>query len=554
MRKSDHIKRLEFSDEFLLDSAEKRLQSGDYLGALTVLNKRSAMYEPSADASALYADVYEAMELWPLAADAWFRFLDTCNEADFAEGYEGLAVVFMNMGNEMQSALYYHRALTSDKTKEERDEEEIEFETVEPSRPRLRLVHSEDDDPELIREGLGLLKEGELEEARKALQEVSPKSADYPSAAGLAAMCTLMLGDEEGAEIECENLLEKHPDNIQALTTYCAVLGARGNKEGAKNAARKLASLETKGLDDLYRVATALCETGLDEEAFEKLSELKKKLPYDENVLYFHAVAAYHTDRLKEAISSLETLTTIFPRKAVAKYYLVRMRELRDGEGEKFPMTYYYRMPEEEYRTIADFFLAVSSADEDRLQDYSSLPVLEEYLRLAFDEMEGRDDKLQMLAVKVAIKTRADGFLRETLLDCNGNELIKLAVLHDLTVRNEDNSFGTVVCNLYKEFFTRQIEIGSRKRLAFLKAFADVYAKFALLGEDHEGKICAAAEDVYESLAEAGAWEYLDERPAVAAAIYREARLPRGERDIEEIARMFDAPVATVKRILDFMM
>ena len=552
MRKSDHVKRLDFSDEFLLDSAEKRLQSGDYLGALTVLNKRSAMYDPSADASALYADVYEAMELWPLAADAWFRFLDTCNEADFAEGYEGLAVVFMNMGNDLQSALYYHRALALDKTREE--DEEVEFETVEPSRPHLRLVHSEDDDPELIRRGLGLLKEGELEEARNSLLEVSEKSADYPSAAGLAAMCSLMLGEEESAERECERLLEKHPDNIQALTTYCAVLGSRGNKDGAREAAKKLALLPTKGLDDLYRVATALCETGLHEEAFEKLTELKKKLPYDENVLYFHAVAGYHTGKLKEAIASLETLTTIFPRKAVAKYYLVRMRELRDGTGEKFPMNYYYRMPEEEYRTIADFFLAVSSADEDRLQEYAALPVLEEYLRLAFDEMEGRDDKLQMLAIKVANKTRSDGFLREILLDCNGNELIKLAVLHDLTVRNEDNSFGTVVCNLYKEFFTRQIEVGARKRGVFLKAFADVYAKFALLDEAHEGKICAAAEDVYESLAEAGAWEYLDERTAVAAAIYREARLTRGERDIEEIARMFEAPVATVKKILDFMM
>ena len=68
----------------------------------------------SADAQALAADIYEALELWPLAADAWFRFLDTCNEADFGEGYEGLAVAFMNMGNDVQSALYYHRAFAEE--------------------------------------------------------------------------------------------------------------------------------------------------------------------------------------------------------------------------------------------------------------------------------------------------------------------------------------------------------------------------------------------------------------------------------------------------------
>ena len=108
-RKDDHVKKLDFSDEFLLESVEKRFQEGNYLGALTLLNKRNAMYAPSADAAALAADIYEEMELYPLAADAWFRFLDTCNEADFSEGYEGLAIAFMNMGREVQSAMYYQR-------------------------------------------------------------------------------------------------------------------------------------------------------------------------------------------------------------------------------------------------------------------------------------------------------------------------------------------------------------------------------------------------------------------------------------------------------------
>ena len=112
--KDDKIKKLDFSDEFLLDSADRRFQSGDYLGALTMLNKRNQMYQNSSDASALAADIYEAMELYPQAADAWYRFLDTCNEADFAEGYEGLAVAFMNMGCEAPSALYYHKMLEAD--------------------------------------------------------------------------------------------------------------------------------------------------------------------------------------------------------------------------------------------------------------------------------------------------------------------------------------------------------------------------------------------------------------------------------------------------------
>ncbi len=304
--------------------------------------------------------------------------------------------------------------------------------------------------------------------------------------------------------------------------------------------------------DDLYRIATALCETGLDEEAYIKLTLLKKRIPNDDNVLYFHAVAAHRINKTEDAIDSLERLTTLFPRKAVARYYLERLRELRDGERKEVPMNYYYRMPEEEYRTVADFLIAASNAPEPEL--LSALTSLDEFYRLAFDELEGRDEKLQMIAAKVAVRCRADKFLREALLDYEGDEIIKLSILHDLTVRNEDDSFGVVVCNIYKEFFTHKLEIGERKRDAFLKAFADVYSKFALLGEDNEGKICAAAEDIYMTLDDMEAWEYMDERASLAAAIYRESRIKRGERSLDEIVNLFEADKIIVERILNFMM
>lgn len=548
----ENVFQLNLSDEFILDSAESRFESGDYLGALTMLNKRSGMYAPSADACALYADVYEGMELYNLAADAWFRFLDTCNEADFGEGYEGLAVAFMNMNNEAQSAYYYRRSLS------EEDMQAFDFEFAQPEerKPKLRLVHSDDGthgNPDALREGLTLLKQGELQEARTVLGEFPEAHPDYASAAGLSAMCALMLGDEDGAEKECKALLEKYPDNVQALTTYCAVLGARENREGAKEVARRLAALPADATDDMYRIATALCETGLDEEAYDKLTTLKTRLPYDDNVLYFHAVSAYRTGRTAEAIDSLERLTTVYPRKAVARYYLERLRTQEDNAKEKkVTMTYFYRVPEDEYETVAKFLLGASNSPYT--EELEGLSRLDELFGIAFDEMEGRDEKLQMLAAKVAVRTHSDAFVRDVLLDYEGDEFIKISILHDLTMRNEDDSFGVVFCNVYKEFFTHRLEIGEYKHEEYLKAFADVYSKFALLGEDNEGKICAAAEDIYATLEELDAWRYVDERASLAAAIYREARILRGERSLDEIVKMFDANREIVEKILILMM
>ena len=541
------VNALRFDDDFMLESAEKRIDGGDYLGALSVLNKREAMNEPLADAYALY----EALELWSLAADAWFRFLDTCNEADFAEGYEGLGVCFMNMGNELQSGFYYHRAFFSDDGEGEAPEPIPREET-----PNLRIVHEEgvpETSPEELAEGLMRLRGGDLEGAEQIFSEIGEESADYPSACGLAAMCTLMAGNEEEAERRCLEVMEKYPDNVQILTTYCAVLGAREKREAAKAVAGKLAALPVDSTDDLYRVATALCETGLHQEAFEKLEILKKRLPYDENVLWFHAVAAFRIGKIDAAIDSLEFLTLIFPRKAVAKWYLENLRRVRD-EGGKVKMNYYYRLPEEQYRKIASYFLAVNGRDDDEAQALAQEPEFSEAFRLAFDEMEGRDEKLQMLASKIAIKCRADWLVREVLLDCEGDEIVKLAILHDLVCRNEDDSFGTVICNLYKEFFIHKIEIGERKRAAFLQAYADVYSKYAPLGEEFERKICAAAEDIYNSLAEAEAYDLMDERSALAAAIYREARMRKTERSLGEICKLFDANRYVAQKILDYMM
>ncbi|MGN0823403.1 MAG: tetratricopeptide repeat protein, partial [Candidatus Gallimonas sp.] len=399
-KKDEKIAKLDLNDEFLLESADRRFQTGDYMGALRMLNKRNRMYAPTCDSSVLAADIYEAMGLYPNAADAWFHFLDTCNEADFAEGYEGLAVAFMNMGNEAQSALYYQKMLAEDEEIPDESKAEIasrmEFLSLLPfsDKPRLRVVYSADgtDGTEAIRRGLEMLRTGKLKEAREALADVSDRSEDYPAAKGLSAMCALLEGDVETAERECRQLLERYPDNIQALTTYCAVLGEKGDREAAQRVARRLLEIPVTETDDLYKVASALCETGLDEPAFRTLSVLKERLPYDRTVLYFYSVAAYRSGAVEEAISALETLCTVYPRAAVAEYYLTRMRVSRDG-GERVETRYFYRMPENEYETVVKFLSKVLEVSESGLERLAAISEPEEFFRLAFDENEGRDEK-----------------------------------------------------------------------------------------------------------------------------------------------------------------
>ena len=545
----DGIRRLDFSDEFLLDSAEKRYEAGDYMGTLTMLNKRAGMYRPCADASALYADVYEAFSLWIPCADAWFRFLDTCNEADFGEGYEGLSLAFANMGDALRAELYYRRSFEVSGEVPPSDLDEEDF--VPEQRPQLRLIHSDDgtvSDPDLLRRGVLFVKLGELDKAKEVLSEIEPGSEDFPSACGLIAMCKLLTGDTAGAAEECERMLEYHPDNIHALTTYCAVLGAQDRKEEAKAVGRKLAAMDSDSAEDLYRIATALCETGLDGEAYEKLTKLKGMQPYDDSILWFHAVAALRSGRKEEAISSLETLTTVYPRKVIATLYLERLR----GDKE-VTISYFYRLPEDTYKELTSFLLMADGVEPEMAERLGGDKEIENYIRLAFDQLEGRDQKLQQLAARVAVKCRCDDVVRELLLDFEGDEFIKLSMMRDLVLRNEDNSFGVVICNFYREFYTHKMEFDGRRPDQFMEAFAEVYSRYSITADDNERKLLYAAEDVNYTLVDADAEDLFAEKDALAAAIYREARLTDGERGIETIANLFNANVHTVKEILNFL-
>lgn len=537
---------LDFNDDFLLDSVEKRAKEGDFVKALRLLNKRNGMYPPNCDASVLAADIYEQLGLFQKALGAWYHFLDTCNEADFAEGYEGLAVVYMNLGNQEMSSYYYRLMLTSS---EEWDAPSSDIDFSFDEKPALRIVEDGEEDKAAFEKGVSLFRTGHLDEAKELLLSVSEESEHYPSAAGLGAMCSLMGGDDEAAAAECERGLEKFPDSVQLLTTYVAVLGEQGREEKQREAALRLTSVVPKDDDERYKIAIVFCEAKLDEEAYHALKILHPETGLDRSILYFYGVAAYRSGRLEEAIEAFDLLTTYYPEAGVAAYYLAQMRKQRDGEREPFELEYVNRLPDAEYRELKTALTSLAKTSDAEAGMYADLTETEELFTIAFDVNDGRDHALQLLASEAALRLRDDVFLREVLLDHRAYETVKLYIVGRLTERNEDNSFGTVLLGVYREYFTRKLILNGAKSKTYLKAYYSVYSRYAILGTANADKIFTAAEDVYYAMASANAYELMGETAAVAAVIYREAHLSDGERDLGKIAEAFDAPLATVKKI-----
>ena len=77
-----------------------------------MLNKNAVLNGNDEDSFMLYAEAYDDMGLYEKCVNGWFRYIDYAEDlADFAEAYEGLAISFMNMGQESFAAYYYNKLL-----------------------------------------------------------------------------------------------------------------------------------------------------------------------------------------------------------------------------------------------------------------------------------------------------------------------------------------------------------------------------------------------------------------------------------------------------------
>ena len=161
----------DLSEKNLIKLADKRFETGDYLGGLRYLHKKIELYGEDADEFITLADIYDDLELFEISADYWFRFLDECEEDERAEAYEGLYHCYYNLGNRALEE-YYYRLLKQERERMGENMDDADYymdgdgpDEEEPAspRPRLRLVwppEKADHTPE-IAEGLAALRRGD---------------------------------------------------------------------------------------------------------------------------------------------------------------------------------------------------------------------------------------------------------------------------------------------------------------------------------------------------------------------------------------------------------
>ena len=536
---------LDFSCDRLIQTAEKLIDAHNYWGALKILNKNSSINEDLGYAHLLYAQIFDDIGLYDRSINEWFRFLahsDYIDDDDLSDAYEGLAVGYMNIGNEQFSAYYYNKLLKNSAEIDEGMRLDIMQSFLSNEENPLKFVYPPEiaDCSDIISKGIECMKEGDFKKAIEEFDKIDSKNKSYITARNYIAMSYIIDDNTQEAERECLEILKIDPDDVHALTTLVAVKTEQKKYDESKELAERLLKLKISAPDDIFKVATVCCENGMHEEAFKLFSRLEEKMGYDCSVLYFKAISAFNCGKYESCFAAFDKILTINPNAITAKYFN-EAAHIAVRKGDTTPMSYFYRLPVEERESSVKVLAAVSSLSSAHLKKAFSEVDITDCVRWCFDESEGTGNmELQFLGGMCAVKGGLDGLVSDILLNAFVDDEVKIKMLTALGERNEDLTASVVICNVLKEVEFYRLKLGRTKRKFFIEAYATLTAHFSLLDGGLGKSFAEFTEAVYKKLEDEDKLACVRNSNTMAAVImlYSKIKLPRLSRR-SEICKYF---------------
>ncbi len=548
--------KIDFGADRLINIAADNIESHNYITALKMLNKNAVLNGNDEDSFMLYAEAFDDMGLYEKCVNGWFKYIDYAADlADFAEAYEGLAISFMNMGQESFAAYYYNKLLMEtnvELTPENRQEILSSFLQTEKKPLKFAYPPQLADYSEEIESGINFMRSNEYDNAIAEFSKVDEGNEKYLAARNYIAMCEIISDRCEQAEEECRAILTRNPADVQALTTLAAVKSQQKKSEEAKELANRLLSLNVEAPDDIYKIATVCCENKMHAQAYGLFKKLENELAYDFSILFFRAISAYNSGKIDESLQAFDTLFTVYPNAITAEYWrFIVSKNAKLPPEERQELEYFYRLPREESQTNLEFLSAFARLTEKTAKKLCENADIESCVRWCFDEGDGNNSyELKLLGATCAVKAELNDTVRDILLDAFLPDGIKMETLNELVQRNTAGEYGIVVCNLYRRLSLLPLDTGKFKRKTFLRAYGMAYSRFAMLAEDYCYLLNAAATKLYNKLEREDKLEEVRSVPALAAAIIKYSDIKESGLTDENMLSFFGADRKKVEALL----
>lgn len=542
--------KIDLSGDRLIAIAADMVDEHNYIGALKMLNKNAEITGNDEDSYMLYAEIFDDLGLYEKSVHNWFKFMDIAEFSELSECYEGLAVGYMNLGNEHFSAYYYNKLLLETDEVDAATREQIVHDFLSSEENPLKFAWPPEiaDVTDIMAKGVQYMKEGEYEKAYKQFDRVAEGNPKWSTARNYMAMCLIIQDRNEQAEQECLAVLEKQPDNVQALTTLAAVKSEAGKIEESHELTRRLLSLDIDSSDEIYKIATVCCENKLHAEAYSLFCKMDSEFSSDLTILYFKAISAFNSKKFDESFAAFDRLLTIYPDAVTAQFYYKAAKRMVE-EDKWQEMSYFYTLPQELKQSSLKMLAAYMKLPKKQALMLADELNISGPVKWCFDEDPANAGDLQLLAAQVAVKAGMDDYVRDLLLNPFLPDRIKIDVLESLAARDTENTFGVVICNVYKRVSTRKLYTGRQKHANFVRAYSRLVAHFAILDEGYGEKFAVAAERLYGKLENEERLTAAKDIDALTAAIFEDSGVTEAGITKDNICTFFDVSEERIKSI-----
>ena len=542
---------IDLSGDRLISIAADMVDEHNYIGALKMLNKNAEITGNDEDSYMLYAEIFDDIGLYERSVHNWFKFMDLAQFTELSECYEGLAVGYMNLGNDHFSAYYYNKLLMETNEVDAATREQIVRDFLSVENNHLKFVWPPEiaDVSDIISEGVNFMKLGDYEKAYDKFDLVAEGNPKWGAARNYMAMCLIVQDRNDQAEQECLRVLEKYPDNIQALTTLAAVKTEAGKHSEAHELTRRLLALDLKDSDEIYKIATVCGENKFHEDAYHLFCKMENDYAYDLNILYFKAVSAFNAQRYEESFEAFDKLLTVYPDAVTAQYWYGVARSLRE-EDKWEELSYFYTLPQQLKQSSLKMLAAFLKLPKKQAEQLADELNISGPIRWCFDDTTpASTEELQLLAAHAAVKAKMDDYIRDLLLQPFISDRIKIDILENLAERNTENNFGVVVCNVYKRVTMRKLYTGIKKRVNFVRAYSRLVAHFSILDDEYGERFAVACEKLYGRLESEERLDAAKDVDALTAAVFVEADVSDAGVTKENLYAFFDVSEERIKNL-----
>ncbi len=522
-----------------LSLADKKLNSGDYLGALLITDTIKSL--PSYDRLNLYAlraRIYYKMKQYARSAEEWFNYLaNTKNEKFYGRAYNGLGACFYKMQDINVAGYYFNRQIVSNKKAiYEYSEVTAEFyQDVLSTDKNYYLAYPFDkaDFTNLLEKAEDLLRASEYDECLSLLKNVPENSKFYATALISSSIAKYFKGDISGAveDIEKSVALEVKPVSVcNAISMFHSLK----NEEKVSYYVEILKTLDISIEEDIYKVSMVYAEKGLHQTAVSFAEKYLKLNPYDTSMLLIYGIMNCNLknyDRAEYAFSKAYKIN----RSYIAKNYLDKLSDI--GEN----LEYSFDLPiNDRVALVKRLGELMREGSAERLDNEEEIYRISNYVfySSAYQMQSSILTILGELATEKSVE-----IMKKMLLSLNVFDRVKSGVIGFLVASNVEGEISACFGNIFRKITLYSADIEGKD---FIEAYAYLIAKLAPVEKDLM-PLKLSAENLYQK-AKSLKLNEIEKVKALSAVMYELSSISK-IKSRRDFAKFFDASLKDIKKL-----